>query len=224
MPGGNFDIGAAYLMFGYDRLDSAYFPKHGQAFRASWQSENEALGASADANIVEASWVLARTFGRNSFVLSMEGGSALDDRVVSPQELFTLGGFMNLSGLPRDALIGTQMGIVRTIAYRRVSRGGTGLFEFPAYIGASLELGNVEIGDSDVANLPFLSKLDERSPGLDYRRGVRPVDLVQVDRLDSEPSKAGLRFSPNGFGSEPLANALLLPDQPAFGEDPRPIG
>jgi NTE family protein len=143
VPGEDFDIGAAYLLFGYDRLDSAYFPKHGQAFRASWQSENEALGASADANIVEASWVLARTFGRNSFVLSMEGGSALDDRVVSPQELFTLGGFMNLSGLPRDALIGTQMGIVRTIAYRRVSRGGTGLFEFPAYIGASLELGNV---------------------------------------------------------------------------------
>jgi NTE family protein len=143
VPGENFDIGAAYLLFGYDRLDSAYFPKHGQAFRASWQSENEALGASADANIVEASWVLARTYGRNSFVLSMEGGSALDNRVVSPQELFTLGGFMNLSGLPRDALIGTQMGIVRTIAYRRVSRGGTGLFEFPAYIGASLEIGNV---------------------------------------------------------------------------------
>jgi NTE family protein len=143
VPGEDFDIGAAYLQFGYDRLDSAYFPKRGQAFRASWQSQNEALGASADANIVEASWVLARTHGRNSFVLSMEGGSAVDDRVVSPQELFTLGGFMNLSGLPRDALIGTQLGIVRTIAYRRVSRGGTGLFEFPAYIGASFELGNV---------------------------------------------------------------------------------
>ena len=40
----------------------------------------------------------------------MEGGSALDDRVVSPQELFTLGGFLELSGLPRDALIGTQYG------------------------------------------------------------------------------------------------------------------
>jgi NTE family protein len=143
VPGDDFDIGAAYLEFGYDRLDSAYFPKHGQAFRASWQSENEALGASADANIVEASWVLARTSGRNSLVLSMEGGSALDDRVVSPQELFTLGGFLNLSGLPPDALIGTQFGIVRTIAFRRVSRGGTGLFEFPAYVGASFEIGNV---------------------------------------------------------------------------------
>jgi NTE family protein len=143
VPGEDFDIGAAFLEFGYDRLDSAYFPKHGQAFRASWQSESEALGASANADIVAASWVLARTAGRNSVVLSMEGGSALDDRVVSPQELFTLGGFLNLSGLPRDAIIGTQYGIVRTIAYRRVSRGGTGLFEFPAYLGASFEIGNV---------------------------------------------------------------------------------
>ncbi len=143
VPGSNFDIGAAYLEFGYDRLDSAYFPKHGQAFHASWQSESEALGASANANIVEASWIIARTLGRNSLVLSMEGGSALDDRVVSPQELFTLGGFLNLSGLPVDALIGTQYGIVRTILYRRISRGGTGLFEFPAYLGASFEAGNV---------------------------------------------------------------------------------
>jgi NTE family protein len=145
-----FDLGAAYLEFGYDRLDSAYFPKHGQAFRASWQSESEALGASANANIVEASWILARSLDRNSLVLSMEAGSALDDRVVSPAELFTLGGFLNLSGLPQDALIGTQYGIVRTILYRRVSRGGTGLFEFPAYIGASFEAGNVWQTKQDV--------------------------------------------------------------------------
>ncbi len=163
VPGEDFDIGAAFLEFGYDRLDSAYFPKHGQAFRASWLSENEALGASGDADIVAASWLLARTSGRNSLVLSMEGGSALDDKVVSPQELFTLGGFLHLSGLPRDALIGTQYGIVRTIAYRRVSRGGTGLFEFPAYLGASFEIGNVwpdkdavDLGDLKTGGSLFL--------------------------------------------------------------------
>jgi NTE family protein len=143
VPEENFQLGAAYLEFGYDRLDSAYFPTHGQAFRATWQSESEALGASANANIVEANWTFARSHDRNSLVVSMAAGSALDNRVVSPSELFTLGGFLNLSGLPQDALIGTQYGIVRTIAYRRISRGGTGLFEFPAYMGASLEAGNV---------------------------------------------------------------------------------
>ncbi|MCJ7453350.1 MAG: patatin-like phospholipase family protein [Steroidobacteraceae bacterium] len=149
-PEGDFDLGAAYLEFGYDRLDSAYFPRHGQAFRASWQSDSEALGASANADIVEANWLFARSRERNSLVMSIAAGSALDNRVVSPSELFTLGGFLNLSGLPQDALIGTQYGIVRAILYRRISRGGTGLFEFPAYMGASLEAGNVWQTKQDV--------------------------------------------------------------------------
>ncbi len=93
----------------------------------------------------------------------MEAGSALDNRVVSPTELFTLGGFLNLSGLPQDALIGTQYGIVRTIVYRRISRGGSGLFEFPAYLGASFEIGNVwqskdavDFGDLRIGGSAFL--------------------------------------------------------------------
>jgi len=163
LPSGDFDLGAAYVEFGYDRLDSAYFPKHGEAFRASWQSESKSLGASANADIVEADWVFARSRDRNSLVLSMAAGSALDDRVVSPTELFTLGGFMNLSGLPQDALIGTQYGIVRTMVYRRISRGGSGLFEFPAYLGASFEIGNVwqskdavDFGDLRIGGSAFL--------------------------------------------------------------------
>ena len=150
LPGSDFDIGGAFVNFGYDRLDSAYFPKEGQAFRASWLADREALGASYDADIVRASWQLARSRGRYSVVWSMDGGSALDDRVVSPQELFTLGGLFDLSGLPSDAKVGTQYGIARAIVYRRISRGGTGFFEFPAYLGVSVEAGNVWATRDDV--------------------------------------------------------------------------
>ena len=106
-------------------------------------SRRESLGATEDADVLEGSWELARSVARNSLVLSVEAGSALDDRVNSPQDLFTLGGFLELSGLPRDALTGTQYGLARAIMYRRVSRGGTGLFEYPAYLGFSIEAGNV---------------------------------------------------------------------------------
>jgi NTE family protein len=143
LPEGTFDIGGALVQFGYDRLDSAYFPKQGQAFRAGWLADRESLGSSVDADIMRASWQFARTADRNSFVLSVDAGSALHDRVNSPQELFTLGGFLDISGLPPDALAGTQYGIARAILYRRISRGGTGFFEFPAYLGFSLEAGNV---------------------------------------------------------------------------------
>jgi NTE family protein len=150
LPTGDFDIGGAFVNFGYDRLDSGYFPKQGQAFRASWLADRSSLGASGDADIVRASWQVARSRGRYSLVWSMDGGSALDDAVVSPQELFTLGGLFDLSGLPPDSLFGTQYGIARAILYRRISRGGTGFFEFPAYLGFSVEAGNVWATRDDV--------------------------------------------------------------------------
>ncbi len=163
LPTTDFDLGGAFVNFGYDRLDSGYFPKQGQAFRASWLADRESLGATRDADIVRASWQLARSRGRYSMVWSMDGGSALDDQVVSPQELFTLGGLFDLSGLPPDAKVGTQYGIARAIVYRRISRGGTGFFEFPAYIGFSVEAGNVwatrdevDFGDLETGGSLFL--------------------------------------------------------------------
>ncbi len=143
LPAGDYDLGGAFLQLGFDRLDSAYFPKQGQAFRASWLADRESLGATRDADIVRASFEFARGRGRYSFVWSTDVGSALDDVVVSPQELFTLGGLFDLSGLAPDSLTGTQYGITRGILYRRISRGGTGFFEFPAYLGVSVEAGNV---------------------------------------------------------------------------------
>lgn len=150
LPQADFDLGAAYVEFGYDRLDSAYFPKHGQALRLSWRGEREGLGASGDADLVQGEWLMARSRDRYSLVFGIEGGSALDDTVVSPQQLFTLGGFLELSGLPADARAGTQYGLVRAILYRRVSRGGTGFLEFPAYLGVSLEAGNAWATRDDV--------------------------------------------------------------------------
>ena len=163
LPRREFDLGAGFLKFGYDRLDSAYFPKHGQAVSLGWRAERESFGSSEDADIVEAEWLMARSYKRYSAVFGMEWGSALDDRVVSPQQLFTLGGFLKLSGLPTDAIAGTQYGLARAIAFRRVSRGGTGFFEFPAYLGVSLEAGNawqtrddVDWGDLVAAGSVFL--------------------------------------------------------------------
>jgi NTE family protein len=163
LPHDEFDLGAGFFSFGYDRLDSAYFPRDGQALRLSWRAERESLGSSGDADLVDGEWLFARSHDRYSFVFGLEGGTALDDRVVSPQQLYTLGGFLKLSGLPVDSVAGTQYGLARAIAFRRVSRGGTGFFEFPAYAGLSLETGNawatrddVDWGDLETAGSVFL--------------------------------------------------------------------
>jgi NTE family protein len=53
-----------------------------------------------------------------------------------------LGGFLNLSGLAPQSLAGPNYAITRAVYFRKISRGGEGFFEFPAYIGASFEAGN----------------------------------------------------------------------------------
>ena len=107
------------------------FPTQGQAFRVELARRSRVARREPGRRLLSASGRLARSRDRYSFVWSMDAGSALDDKVDSPQELFTLGGFLELSGLPPDALVGTQYGIARAIVYRRISRGGTGFFEYP---------------------------------------------------------------------------------------------
>jgi NTE family protein len=147
----DFDVGGAFLELGYDGLDSAHFPTNGHAVHLRWQADRDSLGSTIDADILEGGWQGAWSGGRYSLLLGLEGGSALDDEVNSPQDLFRLGGFLQLSGLPRDALLGTQYGLARAIVFRRVSSGGTGRFEFPAYLGFSLEAGNTWATRDEVA-------------------------------------------------------------------------
>ena len=66
-------------------------------------------------------------------------------------DLFSLGGFFNLSGLAPTSLFGPNYAIARAIYFRKIGRGGEGFFEFPAYLGMSLELGNIWQQRSDIS-------------------------------------------------------------------------
>ena len=67
------------------------------------------------------------------------------------QDFYSLGGFFNLSGLAPQSLLGPNYAIARAIYFRKISRGGEGFFEFPAYIGMSFELGNTWERRSDIS-------------------------------------------------------------------------
>ena len=73
-----------------------------------------------------------RSFGTT---LSQQGTTQL-------QDLYTLGGFFNLSGRPAQSVFGAHYAIARAIYFRKIGRGGEGLFDFPAYLGVALEAGN----------------------------------------------------------------------------------
>ncbi len=150
-PRNRFDRGELMARFSVDLLDDVYFPRHGELFTLQWNGPREGLGADAKADRISFDWTHARSWDRNSLVLSAAGGAHVSGPTDQVQDFYTLGGLFDLSGLAPDEISGPHFGIARAIAYRRIGSGQDGLFDVPAYLGFSLELGNVWERRSDVS-------------------------------------------------------------------------
>ncbi len=139
-----YNEGQLFARFSYDQLDNIYFPREGATFTLQWTGDRTDLGADVPADRVQADWLLANSIGRNTLLWWTSAGATIDGRF-SPMaipEFYSLGGFFNLSGYAPGALIGQNYAITRAIYFRKIGHGGQGFFEFPAYLGMSLELGN----------------------------------------------------------------------------------
>jgi len=139
-----YNKGEYFFKFSYDQLDNVHFPRGGETFTLQWDADRTNLGSDVARDRVSADWLVARSRGRNTLLWWTSAGTTLDGNVRSTAlpEFYSLGGFFNLSGLAPQSLTGPHYAITRAIYFRKIGRGGEGLFEFPTYIGASLELGN----------------------------------------------------------------------------------
>jgi NTE family protein len=138
-----YNSGEYFFKFSYDRLDNVDFPREGQTFSLQWDAARTDLGSDVASDRVRADWLMARSRGRNTLLLWTSAGSILDGDVTALQDFYSLGGFFNLSGLPPLSLNGPHFAVGRAIYFRKIGRGGEGFLEFPAYLGLSLEIGNV---------------------------------------------------------------------------------
>jgi NTE family protein len=141
---GNYNDGEFFFKFSYDQLDNVHFPREGETFTVQWDADRTDLGSDIVRDRVSADWLVARSMGRNALLWWTSAGTTLDGNVgpTALPEFYSLGGFFNLSGLAPTSLTGPNYAITRAIYFRKIGRGGEGFFEFPAYIGASLEIGN----------------------------------------------------------------------------------
>jgi NTE family protein len=139
-----YNFGEYFFKFSYDRLDDLHFPRTGQTFSLQWDANRTDLGADVASDKVTADYLWAHSTGRNTLLWWSSAGTTLDGSLAATAlpSFYSLGGFFNLSGLAPSSLYGPNFAITRTIYFRRISRGGEGFFEFPAYIGMSLEFGN----------------------------------------------------------------------------------
>jgi NTE family protein len=139
-----YNEGELFLKFSVDRLDNVHFPREGATFSIQWDADRTDLGADFARDRISADWLVAQSRGRNTILWWTSAGTTLDNTLkpTAVPEFYSLGGFFNLSGLAQTSLYGPNYAISRAIYFRKIGRGGEGFFDFPAYIGLSLEVGN----------------------------------------------------------------------------------
>jgi NTE family protein len=151
LPATDFDVRSYFARFSYDRLDDVNFPRSGQSLLMEWRGERTGLGSGRSADLLTGDWLLARSSGRNTLVLWASGGANLDSDTVDVRTRFSLGGFLNLSGIAPDSISGNDFAIARLLYYRKIGSGGEGFLNVPAYLGVSYEVGNVWESRSDAS-------------------------------------------------------------------------
>jgi len=132
-----------YGRYSLDTLDSAAFPRRGAAATLEWRVQVANRRIERVSDVVNLDYRVAHSWGKNTAIAWLSGGALLDSQFVDERSWYSLGGFLNLSGMPADRLTGPNYGIGRLILYRRVGNGGEGFLNVPMYAGMSLEAGNV---------------------------------------------------------------------------------
>jgi NTE family protein len=150
-PNQDFGVHDYFVRFSYDRLDNVNFPHSGQQSSLQWDADRNVTGVDEVTNQVTFSYVGAASFGRDTLVFSTNAGLTLEGNVTDVRLLYPLGGFLNLSGLRADSLLGPDFAIARVLYYRQIGRGGPGYFDFPTYVGVSFEDGNVWQSRRDIS-------------------------------------------------------------------------
>lgn len=135
--------------FTADTLDDIGFPTKGLFTRVGFTQHVKVLGGDLDYGAFDAELWQAITWGRNTILLSGEVGLTTDGDGRSLGD-FRLGGFLNLSGLEPEELIGRHKLLGRAVFYHRVSEQAP-IVNLPLYFGGSLEVGNTFTSLDDVS-------------------------------------------------------------------------
>jgi NTE family protein len=142
-PTQDFGVHHYFVRFSYDRLDDVNFPHSGQRSSLQWNAYRNVTGVDQRTDQVAFGYLGAVSFGRDTLVFSANAGLSLESNVTDVRLLYPLGGFLNLSGLRANSLVGPDFAIARVEFYRQIGRGGPGFLDVPTYLGISFEDGNV---------------------------------------------------------------------------------
>jgi NTE family protein len=150
-PRTEFDTHSVFGRYSFDSFDDVAFPRRGQSFLFEWRGEFDSDEPDRGVDRLLAEYRAARSWGRDTLIGWFSAGTLLDSTQADPRQHFSLGGFLNLSGLPPDTLSAPHYAAARLIWLRKVGSGGEGFLNVPLYTGLSLEAGNVWSERQDIS-------------------------------------------------------------------------
>ncbi|KFZ36198.1 patatin [Shewanella mangrovi] len=134
-----------YLRVGYDSLNSISFPTSGNRFRVNLYLREENYSGMPDPGRtfqIEADWKGVVSVRNHAFVGKAAYASIDNDSEFSAY-VTDLGGFLNLSGYHKNSLAGAKKVFGAFIYQYDLGRDVLGMQDYPLYLGASIEAGNV---------------------------------------------------------------------------------
>lgn len=139
--------------FTIDTLDALTFPRGGTFAQIQYIDHVGALGGKFTRNTLGINVQKPITFGDTTVVFGGRLGTTTNS-VGDFLGDYSLGGFLNMSGLRRNSLIGQQLLFGRAVGYHRISNKAP-ILDLPIYIGGSFEAGNVysRLADVSLGNL-----------------------------------------------------------------------
>ncbi|MGE5301152.1 MAG: BamA/TamA family outer membrane protein, partial [Acidobacteriota bacterium] len=138
LPEDNATRGAVVAAGRLDQLDNVNFPNNGYLAQAGVLSSLKALGSTDEYYKVQGSVLGAFTYRKQTVLASLSVGSRIGNQLPFYDQ-FDLGGFLHLSGLRSNQILGQSMALGRVITYHKVGTSFIG----DLYLGGSLESGNV---------------------------------------------------------------------------------
>ena len=143
-----FRRGEYFGRFSVDTMDSVAFPREGSQLSLEYRaSRQRLLEADADFDQLLLAASYAKTWGRHT-VLTRLRWDATVSGIAADSRLFRIGGFFDISGINRNQFAGQHATRIGAAYYRRIGN----LALFPAFVGASMELGNAWVSREDISS------------------------------------------------------------------------
>lgn len=113
-------------------MDNVNFPNNGYLAQIGTLSSLKALGSTDEYYKVQGSVIGAYTFRKQTVLASFAAGSHIGNQLPFYDQ-FRLGGFLNLSGLRSNQILGQSMALGKIITYHKVGQSFIG----DLYLGGS---------------------------------------------------------------------------------------